>query len=76
MTIEEIIERDFKKSADKKVLGDYIKYVMNNNWGVGNEQLVKSLLILSKGSLKRFESFFPITDPRDIIMDAQKNLEI
>lgn len=73
MTIEEIIKRDFKKSEDIEGLKPYIEKVQSNNWGVGNEQLLKSLLILSNGSLEKFQSFFPITDPRDIIMDAQQN---
>ena len=74
MTVEEIIDRDFEKPEDKVVLIPYIELVRNNNWGVGNEQLLKSLLILSEGSIKKFKSFFPITDPRDIIVDAQKKI--
>ena len=47
-----------------------IQEVYEAEWGVGKEHLVRSLLRLSDGSLDKLMSYFPIIDPRDIIMEA------
>lgn len=44
--------------------------IYQNEWGVGKDQLALSLLKFSCGSLDKLRSYFPIIDPRDIIMEA------
>jgi hypothetical protein len=41
-----------------------------NEWGVGKDQLAMSLLKLFNGSVDNLLSYFPIVDPRGIIMEA------
>lgn len=56
---------------DIEAVKDIIISVYQSKYNVGNEQLVKSLLFLSEGSLEILKSFFPIADPRDIVFKAQ-----
>ncbi len=67
--IKNIISNQFHPKSKDFVIS-LLQEVYNNEWGVGQDQLVMSLLSLSNGSLDKLLSYFPITDPRDIIMEA------
>ena len=67
--IKEIIEKKFHPAATEFVVS-IINIIYENEWGVAKEQLAMSLLKLSNGSLDKLLSYFPLIDPRDIIMDA------
>lgn len=67
--VKEIINRDYAGNQLIEVRNK-IEEIYNTNWNVGQNQLARSLLYLSKGSLEKFNSFFPIIDPRDIVMEA------
>jgi hypothetical protein len=73
MKIEELISQKINKQHDLEAIRPLIEEVKSNNWGVGHDQLLKSLILLSEGSVEKMHSFFPIVDPRDLIMDAQDN---
>ena len=67
--IKEIIQNKFHPEAELFITS-IISKVYENEWGVGKEQLAMSLLKLSNGSVDKLLSYFPIIDPRDIIMEA------
>lgn len=67
--IEDLIKKDFHPDAQNFVQSILSK-VYENEWGVGKDQLVLSLLKLSNGSVDKLLTYFPIIDPRDIIMEA------
>lgn len=67
--IKIIISEKFHPEA-KEFVESIISNVYKNEWGVGKDQLAFSLLKLSDGSVDKLLSYFPIVDPRDIIMDA------
>jgi len=67
--IENYIKAKFHSDAHNFVQS-IIEKVYENEWGVGKEQLAMSLLKLSSGSIDKLLSYFPIIDPRDIIMEA------
>lgn len=67
--IENLITEKFHPEAKEFVLS-IITNVYKNEWGVGKDQLASSLLKLSNGSVDKLLSYFPIIDPRDIIMEA------
>ena len=69
MDIQEFIRKHFTES-DQTIIKQKVDEINSHEWGVGKERLIKSLLLLSNGSIEEFQSFFPIVDPRDIIMDA------
>lgn len=74
LRISHIIERDFNGNVFKEVQ-KMIEEVYKVSWNVDHDQLIRSLLYLSNGSIDKFNSFFPIIDPRDIIMAAQMKEE-
>lgn len=69
-TIKEILQRDFEITSithiEKK-----INEIIDTEWNVSGDLLIRSILQLSSGSLEKFLSYFPINDPRDIVMEAQ-----
>lgn len=67
--IKDLIKNDFHSEASEFVTS-IINKIYENEWGVGKDQLAKSLLKLSNGSVDKLLSYFPIVDPRDIIMEA------
>jgi len=67
--VKEIIRSSFHPDAYDFVCS-IIDRVYNSEWGVGKNQLAISLLKLSNGSVDKLLSYFPIIDPRDIIMEA------
>ncbi|WP_312186609.1 hypothetical protein [Sphingobacterium sp.] len=48
-----------------------INTILDQEWGVGPEQLARAILQLSRGSVRIFNDLIHIIDPRDIIMLAQ-----
>lgn len=74
LEIDHIVKRDFDGEALKQIQRS-IDEIYKVNWNVGHDQLIRSLLYLSNGSIDKFNSFFPIIDPRDIIMAAQMKEE-
>ena len=44
----------------------------NKSWNVGTDQLLRSLLFLSKGDIGKLNDLLPIEDPRDIILLAEQ----
>lgn len=69
--IKRRIESDFHLS-DQKSIFSLIEKIYETEWSVGKEQLVLSLIKLSSGSLDKLLTYFPIIDPRDIILEATK----
>jgi hypothetical protein len=67
--IKDLIKNNFHSEANEFVTL-IISKIYENEWGVGKDQLAKSLLKLSNGSVDKLLSYFPIVDPRDIIMEA------
>lgn len=67
--IKDLIKNNFHPEASEFV-ASIIDKVYDKEWGVGKDQLAISLLKLSNGSLDKLLSYFPIIDPRDIIMEA------
>lgn len=74
MEISEQILKTLKSNFQDKNLATVetrIRELYNSKLNVGHDQLIKSILFLSQGSIEKFNSFFPIDDPRDIILEAQ-----
>lgn len=67
--MENIIIEKFHPEA-KEFVVSIISNIYKNEWGVSKDQLASSLLKLSDGSVDKLLSYFPIIDPRDIIMEA------
>lgn len=67
--IKDLIKNNFHSEAIEFV-DSIISKIYDNEWGVGKDQLAISLLKLSNGSVDKLLSYFPIIDPRDIIMEA------
>jgi hypothetical protein len=67
--IKDLIKNNFHSEATEFVQS-IISKIYENEWGVGKDQLAKSLLKLSNGSVDKLLSYFPIIDPRDIVMEA------
>jgi len=67
--IKDLIKNNFRLEASEFITS-IIQKVYENEWGVGKDQLAVSLLKLSNGSVDKLLSYFPIIDPRDIIMEA------
>jgi hypothetical protein len=67
--IKDLIKNNFRPEANEFV-SSIINKIYENEWGVGKDQLAISLLKLSNGSVDKLLSYFPIVDPRDIIMEA------
>lgn len=67
--IKDLINNSFHHEATEFVTS-IINKIYENEWGVGKDQLTISLFKLSNGSVDKLLSYFPIVDPRDIIMDA------
>ena len=73
MTIDDIIARDFQIEEDREAVSERVKNQLEE--GKSNlltPKLVRSLLLLSQGSREKFESYFPVWDPRDYVMEAQR----
>lgn len=70
MDINNIIARDFP-TVTQGIVQVGIQLIFEQEWGVGKDQLARSILQLSRGSLKKFKDLMEITDPRDILMEAQ-----
>ena len=64
------IKNEFHPDATA-FIGSIMEKIFQNEWGVEKEQLALSLLKLSQGSIDKLLSYFPIVDPRDIIMEAE-----
>lgn len=69
--IKDLIKSKFRPKVNEFVNSIIIK-IHKNGWGVCKDQLAISLLKLSNGSVNKLLSYFPIVDPRDIIMKAMK----
>lgn len=67
--IKDLIKNNFHREA-REFVTSIISTIYENEWGVGKDQLAISLLKLSNGSVDKLLSYFPIVDPRDIIMEA------
>ncbi|MFN6076392.1 MAG: hypothetical protein ACK46Y_12575 [Fluviicola sp.] len=67
--IKDLIKNQFHPDSTEFVESIIYK-IYESEWGVGKDQLAESLLKLSNGSIDKLLSFFPIIDPRDIIMEA------
>jgi|GEM_PF-5837610 len=73
MTIEDIIARDFEIAEDREAVSERANTQLEE--GKGNlltPKLVRSLLLLAEGSREKFESFFPVWDARDYVMEAMR----
>lgn len=67
--IKNFIDERFRPS-EKEFVFSILNEVYEKEWGVGKDQLAMSLLKLSNGSVDKLRSYFPIVDPRDIIVEA------
>ncbi|MCW2263157.1 MULTISPECIES: hypothetical protein [Sphingobacterium] len=74
MDINSIIVRDFTATS-QGIVKVGIQLILEQEWGVGKEQLARSILQLSKGSLPKFTNLMAMIDPRDVLMLAQEEPE-
>jgi hypothetical protein len=56
---------------ERLIVLDKIEEIYSTKWNLGQDLLCDSILLLSDGSIEKFLSFFPISDPRDIVFVAQ-----
>ncbi len=61
----------FTSDADKKAVLTIVLELFDENWGVGCDQLTRSLLILTDGNLVDLRKTISTMEPRDIIMSAE-----
>lgn len=61
----------FTCDADKKTVLTIISELYDGNWGVGRNQLTRSLLVLTNGNLIDLRKTLSTMEPRDIIMSAE-----
>jgi hypothetical protein len=69
-SIQQIIQSDFSATDAKEIL-EKVESIYSETLNVGHNQLIRSLLFLSKGSKAIFMSYFPMADPRDVVMEAE-----
>jgi hypothetical protein len=65
------IDELFQDMVDRRVAYQVIGELYNQNLGVGSDQLVRSLLVLTDGNLITLQTTIPTMEPRDIIMAAE-----
>ncbi len=51
-----------------------IESVFNENWGVGQGQLSRSILIISEGDLYEIKKIMEDLEPKDVIINAEKKV--
>ena len=73
-SIKEIVRLDYLRGDADEIMGK-IEAIYSEILNVGNEHLVRSLLFLSKGNKDVFMSYFPMADPRDVLMEVERSVE-
>ncbi|MFY0592830.1 hypothetical protein [Roseivirga sp.] len=66
-----MIQRDFESDRDKVIVIDFLKIIAETKWNVGTQQLSRAIVYLIDGDVNNLKKFDPISDPRDIIMEAE-----
>lgn len=64
----------FPASSDQNEILGMIAEIYTHEWGVGKDQLVRALLVISEGNPDIFKSRSVNMDPRDLIMEAESIL--
>lgn len=61
----------FPAESDSNEIIRLIAEMYIHDWGVGKDQLVRALLIISAGNTDAFKDRGKNMDPRDLIMEAE-----
>ncbi|MFN5417829.1 MAG: hypothetical protein ACK5B9_12295 [Flavobacteriia bacterium] len=70
--IEKKIYQLFSNEKERKEVENKIKSLYSKNWGVGFDQLTRSIIFLSDGKLEEFKNIIKEMEPRDLILDAER----
>ncbi|WP_343636206.1 hypothetical protein [Fluviicola sp.] len=70
---EKVLEL-FPAETDRDELFLLIEDIYTHDWGVGKDQLVRALLVLSEGNANSFKDRSKNMEPRDLIMEAEAML--
>jgi hypothetical protein len=65
------IEELFTDAEDQEAVLTIVRELFDRHWGVGREQLARSLLVLSEGKLTALQEAMNGMEPRDIIRSAE-----
>lgn len=68
----EVFIRDMFPDVSHCEVYQILNPIMQVDWNVGTEQLIRSLLFLSEGDIARLKALTNFKDPRDIIMQAEE----
>lgn len=66
------INLDFNSQKDREIIKQKLEYIFEEKWNVGSKQLVRSILFLVNGDITVIDKYEFISDPRDIISQAEK----
>jgi hypothetical protein len=69
--IELYINKVFIAPESRREVYKILEPILTVDWNVGADQLVRSLLYLSDGSLETLKGLANFEDPRDVIMRAE-----
>jgi hypothetical protein len=70
--IKSKIDKNYSNQSQKDVIIEFIEKIYSQRWNVGNDQLCRSILFLMNGKSSKMADFENIEDPRDIIMEAER----
>ncbi len=59
------------KASNEKALNSIRKIFEEENWGVGQAQLARSVLFLADGKLPELQNIMTTIEPRDTILQAE-----
>lgn len=68
-SIEEIILRDYP-AEEQAAVREQLAEIRAGWYGAGSDRLARTLLLIASGSLRKLRRLFPISDPRDLFMEA------
>lgn len=69
--IEFYINKIFAAPESRREVYKILEPIVAGNWNVGTDQLIRSLLFLSNGSIEVLSRLVHFDDPRDVIMTAE-----
>lgn len=70
--IERYISNRFPDAYARRKVYKILEPIIQRDWNVGTNQLIRSLLVLSEGDLAQLNVLVNFKDPRDILVQAEE----
>ncbi|OEK05418.1 hypothetical protein [Roseivirga misakiensis] len=69
--IENKILKDFSSNSEHHSVRHLLEKIALTEWNVGSQQLCRAILYLLDGDVSKLKKFELISDPRDVITEAE-----